>query len=206
LDSPRTNTLPAVALLAGLLLAPRSSAALDAGVWAELAQVRDLQADFSQVQHRAILQVPLESHGHLRFVRPATLTWEVLGPSRSTFTLQDKVARMAYPDLQMSETFDLGAVPDADRLATSLLVWMQADAAAVARDFDTSYSDRPPTATLVPRDATLRALVGAIRVVFAEGPWRVRAVTLVEPGGDTVELSFRSVVLDGAAVPDPVNP
>lgn len=172
-------------------------------MWATLAAVHDLRADFVQVQHRAILKQPLSSSGTVRFTRPDTLTWEVLAPARSTFSLDRGVARMQYPDLQMDETLDLAAVPDAQRLASSLLVWLQADATAVERDFTTTYTTTPPGAHLVPRDPKLAALLAAIDLHFTPSPWRVSAVTLIEPDGDRVECAFRHVVLDGVAVPDP---
>jgi hypothetical protein len=82
-----------------------------------------------------------------------------------------------------------------------MLFWMQADAAAVERDFTATYS--ADGAALKPKDRQLAALLSEIRIRFAPGPWRVRDVALVEPDGDRVEIAFRSVVLDGTPIPDP---
>jgi hypothetical protein len=161
-----------------------------------------LEARFSQVQHRAILKQPLTSTGDVRFERAGPkLAWTVTSPSKSSFTLDGQVAKMAYPDLGMSETIDLAQVPDASRLATSLLVWMQADAAAVERDFVATYA--ADAAALKPKDKQLAALISEIRIRFAPSPWRVRDVALVEPDGDRVDIAFSGVVLDGKAVSDP---
>lgn len=193
--------LAAMLVLAGLL-APRAGWAVDASVWTELGRVQTLEARFDQTQTRAVLKQPLQSRGAVRFERPTSaLTWQVETPGRSTFSLVGSVARMEYPDLGMNETFDLSQVPDASRLATSLLVWMQADPEAVARDFDTTYG--PDTASLRPKDATLKALLSEIRIRFAPGPWRVRTVDLVEPDADLVRIVFHTVRLDGVAVADP---
>ncbi len=191
----------AVAVLCALL-APRAGHAVDASVWAELGRVQRLDARFDQTQVRTVLKAPLESRGSVRYERPTSaLTWQVETPGRSTFSLVGSVARMEYPDLGMKESFDLAQVPDASRLATSLLVWMQADPVAVARDFDTTYG--PDTATLRPKDATLKALLSEIRIRFAAAPVRVRAVDLVEPDGDLVQIVFHTVRLDGVAIADP---
>lgn len=195
----------AIVVLFGLL--PRPSYAIDATVWAELARVQRLEASFDQTQTRTVLKQPLKSRGEVRFERAApaaagsALTWQVTEPGRSTFSLVGSVARMEYPDLGMKESFDLAQVPDASRLASSLLVWMQADAAAVAREFDTTYG--ADTAVLEPKDATLRALLASIEIHFVPGPWRVHAVDLVEPDGDRVNIVFRGVKLDGVAIADP---
>lgn len=179
------------------------SSVVDASVWAALATVHTLEAEFVQVQHRTILRQPLESRGTVRFTRPDTLRWEVASPARSTFTLDHGVARMVYPDLQMDETIDLAAVPDAQRLASSLLVWLQADTTAVERDFLPTYTSSPPSVHLVPRDPRLASLLAGIDLRFAQSPWRVATVTLTEPDGDRVECRFQHVVLDGVLQPDP---
>jgi hypothetical protein len=195
------------AIVLGLL--PGTSFAIDATVWAELARVQRLEASFDQTQTRTVLKQPLKSRGDVRFERaPAgvtgsALTWQVNEPGRSTFSLVGSVARMEYPDLGMKESFDLAQVPDASRLASSLLVWMQADAVAVAREFDTTYG--ATTAVLVPKDPTLRGLLASIDITFVPGPWRVRAVDLVEPDGDRVNIVFHAVKLDGVAVADPTS-
>lgn len=189
-------------LLTWLAFTPGAAWAVDASVWAELARVGKLEARFEQSQTRAVLKAPLLSSGTVRFERARTaLLWSVEAPARSTFSLEGAVARMSYPDLGMDETIDLAQVPDASRLASSLLVWMQADAAAVARDFDVTYG--ADTASLRPKDPTLRALLAELKIRFVPGPWRVGEVDLVEPDGDRVHIVFRSVKLDGAPVPDP---
>lgn len=175
---------------------------LDAKLWAELARPATLSARFTQVQHRAILKVPLTSTGHLHYERAGgALVWAVDAPARSTFSLRGSVATLEQPDLGLSETFDLAAVPDANRIATSMMVWLKADPAAVERDFRVSYGAR--AVTLAPRDPTLAGLLSEIQIAVAPSPWRVSAVTLVEPDADRVEIAFHDVVLDGRPVPNP---
>lgn len=178
-----------------------SAWAVDASVWAELGKVQHLQARFTQVQTRKVLKQPLQSSGALDFVRPDGLTWTVDPPYASTFSLKAGIARMDYPALGMSQTIDLNSVPDANRLATSLMVWLQADAAQVERQFDVRYET--DGATLSPKDATLRGLIQSIELDLAPSPWRVSGVVLTEPDGDRTELRFRSVVADGKSLPDP---
>ena len=180
-------------LAAGLLLASSWQPALatDATIWTELAKQEELSAKFTQVQHRAVLKVPLTSTGTVRFSRPQSLEWIVESPSRSSFTLKDAVATMSYPELNMTETIDLASVPDASRLATSMLVWMQADAGAVTRDFTVTY--QADGASLAPKDPQLQKLLTRIDLTVAPSPWRVTAVVLTEPSGDHVDITFTDV-------------
>ncbi len=176
----------------GLFL-PAQAHAVDAGVWPELAKTKDLTATFTQVQHRAVLKAPLTSTGTVHFSRPQDLSWVVETPSKSSFTLKNSIATMSYPELGTNDVIDLASVPDANRLATSLLVWMQADASAVDRDFTVSYS--ATGAVLVPKDAQLHKLIASISLTLVPDPWRVSAVSLAEPDGDRVDISFSNVVL-----------
>lgn len=197
---PRCVLPVVIALLATL---PRHAQALDAAVWLDLGRVKSLQAEFTQVQTRKILKRPIESRGTVRFDRPATLVWAVLTPARSTFALDGNMATMDVPDVGVHEVLDLGAVPEANRLATSLMVWLQADPAAVARDFAATYTTSPPFIVLVPLDPTLGRVVKTLELGLAEAPWRVDHARIVEPTGDTVDIRFSKVVLDGVPVPDP---
>jgi hypothetical protein len=175
---------------------------VDSGVWTELGRVNELAGSFTQVQHRAILRAPLTSEGTVRFTRAGSkLSWVVEKPSRSSFTLDGSTVRMDYPELGMSETVDLAQVPDASRLASSLLVWMKADPESVARDFDVIY-ERDGVA-LTPKDPDLRRLVAQIRLTLADAPVRVKQVELLEPDGDRVVIQFHHLVLDGSPVPEP---
>ncbi len=180
-------------LLLSASLWPMTASALDSTVWTELAKTKDLSASFTQVQHRAVLKAPLTSTGTVHFSRPQELDWVVQTPSRSSFTLKNSIATMSYPDLGMTDTIDLASVPDANRLAMSLLVWMQADASAVDRDFTVTYSSTG--ARLVPKDAQLKKLLASIDLTLVPSPWRVTAVELTEPSGDQVEIAFTNVVL-----------
>lgn len=192
-----------VVFLCGLALPAHATPVVDATVWAELGRVQSLAARFAQVQHRAILKVPLVSEGHVAFTRGGSLSWVVERPVASTFTLAGTRATMDMPDVGAHEEFDLGAMPDAQRLATSLLVWMQADAVAVARDFDATYRQSPPGVELKPRDSRLAGLVELVVIDLSAAPWRVTGVKFTEPDGDRVDIAFTRVVLDGTAIPDP---
>lgn len=180
-------------LVAGAAASAAEPPKLDATVWTELARTHELTARFTQVQHRAVLKAPLTSAGTVHFSRPQSLEWVVESPARSSFTLKNSVATMSYPELGMSDSIDLATVPDANRLATSLLVWMQADGAAVERDFTVTYG--AGSAHLEPRDPKLQKLLKAIDLTVTANPWRVTAVTLAEPSGDSVSITFTDVTL-----------
>lgn len=191
----------AVALtLLGLACALMGRAgAVDASIWAGLAATDQLSARFTQVQHRAILRAPLVSEGSLSYARQSGhLSWQVEKPSRSRFTLDGSIARTEYPDLGISETYDLAQVPEASRVAASMMVWLRADPAQVEAEFTVRYEGE--RVTLAPKDATLKALLAEIQLTVVPDPWRVSRVELVEPDQDRVVITFHDVVLDGRPV------
>jgi outer membrane lipoprotein-sorting protein len=177
------------------------AAGVDASIWEKLGHIQTLKARFTQTQIRSFLKTPLVSTGTVSFTRPSRLDWRVESPAKSIFLLDGSVATMEYPELGVSERIDLSQVPDANRLATSMMVWLQADASAVSRDFNVSYSGM--SASLKPKDALLGSLLVEIQLSLASEPWRVASVQLLEPDGDRVEIAFSGVVLDGQPVPDP---
>ncbi len=177
-------------------------AAPDAAVWAELAKTHHLSAEFTQTQKRAILKKPLVSSGTIEFERPENLVWTVKLPAPSTFELHGSVASMEFPQLGLKERFDLDSMPDANRLASSLLVWLQADPAAVERDFTVHYLDAPARIVLTPKSPSLQGLIKKMELHVKESPWRISGVNLEEPSGDTVDLAFHRVILDGKPIPD----
>ena len=164
-----------------------------------LAAPRTVQADFVQVQHRAVLTRPFQSTGHLVFERPDKLRWEVAAPVASVFVMQGAQMGSAWPSLGVSERLSLAGRPELMGLVHGLTVWLQADAVQVAEDYEVVIEEEAPLAlALTPRDATVRKWVDRIRLVVADdGTW-VRQVELIEPDGDRVAMTFAAVVLDGA--------
>ena len=190
-------------LCSTILLSPGTAGTVDGQIWVELGRVQQLQASFTQTQHRAILKNPLVSTGTVTFHRPDRLDWNVQSPAASHFLLEGSVATMEYPALGVSERVDLAAVPEANRIATSMMVWLKADPAQVEREFTVTWRQDPPGANLRPKDAKLAGILAEIQLNFLPSPWRVSSVDLKEPSGDSVHISFRQVVLDGQKVPDP---
>lgn len=172
-------------------------------IWEDMSQVRSVQASFVQVQHRSLLAKPLTSTGTLAFTRPDRILWRVEQPAASVFVIDGTKVGMAYPDLGVREEMDLEGNPDAERLTRGLMVWLAGDLAQVTRDYTVTWQPGPPAvAVLVPRDATLAALLSKLELTITGDPARVERVVMHEPDGDRVEIALNDLVLDPTLPPD----
>lgn len=182
-------SLALVGLAAGAAVSPDLEAA-----FAAMAQVKSLQASFTQVQTRQVLSRPLESSGTLAFTRPDRLRWEVTSPAPSLFVLEGTLVGNWWPQLGVREEVDLGERPEVRRTVEAMMVWLQADLAAVQRDFTVTWT--APVARLVPRAEPLNALIHHLDLTVSGAPPRVETVVIAEPDGDRVEIRLTDVVLD----------
>lgn len=191
------------AVLIGVSLAGEPLPEPVVAAFARLAEPKTLAADFVQVQHRAVLSRPFQSTGHLVFERPERLRWEIEAPVASVFVMDGAEMGSAMPALGVSERLSLAGRPDLLGLVHGLTVWLHADAARVAEDYEVVVEATDPLAVaLTPRDPAIRRWVERIRLVVAPEGTYVREVELIEPDGDRVGMTFTGVVLDAAPPPD----
>ena len=169
-------------------------------VWARMAEVKSLEADFTQVRHSSLLARPFSSTGTLRFERPGRLAWAVEEPARSTFVMDGTVVGMWYPDLAVREEIDLSGTPEAAGLVQGMMVWLGGDLAQVTQQYEMTWS--PPTATLTPKDETMRSMVDHMVLTVGGEPPLVTGVVIVEPDGDKVEITLENIRIDPALPPD----
>ncbi len=186
-------------LLLPLMLSSDVPAEAEA-VWARMAQVQRLQADFTQVRYSRLLSRPFSSTGELRFERPGKLAWEVREPSASTFVMDGTMVGMWYPDLGVREEIDLSGSPEAASLVQGMMIWLGGDIDTVSEQYDMSWT--PPQATLTPKDPTMKAVVDHLDLTLSGDPLLVTSVVIHEPDGDRVEITLENLRVDPELPPD----
>ena len=168
--------------------------------WAELAAHQRLSANFTQVQHRSILSMPIESTGRLAFARPGKLLWRVDSPATSIFVMSAGRIGMAYPDLGVRQEVDLSKDPDAMRLVEAMMVWMDGDYERVTADYDLTWTpavDGTASAVMTPTNDKLKPLIARIELTITAAPdRRVASVSVVEPDDDRVDITLIDVEID----------
>ncbi len=163
-----------------------------AEAWAKLASVQHLQARFTEVQHRKLLKAPLTSTGTLAFSRPGQLRWEVEGAGASTFVLDGEQISVKMPGIPATQHLDLASQPQLAGLVAGLTVWLAGDIAAVEERYALAWT-LPRTATLTPKDPGVGKMVSSITLELAADASYIERVRMVEPDGDTMEITLSAV-------------
>ncbi len=162
--------------------------------WKELSAPATLQAEFVQVRHSRLLSQPIQSTGSLAFEKPDRMAWSVDSPARSTFVMDGTQVGMAFPDLGVRETLDLASSPEVASLVTGMMVWLGSDLERVQQDYELTWET--DHAVLIPRSEQLKNIIGSLDLTLAGSPKRIQSVTIVEPDGDRVTITFSKVRAD----------
>lgn len=164
--------------------------------WEELSAPSTLQAEFVQVRTSRLLSQPIQSTGTLAFEKPDRMAWSVATPARSTFVMDGSTVGMAFPDLGVRESIDLSSNAEVASLVAGMMVWLGSDLQRVQQDYTLTWET--DHAVLVPKDEQLKGIIGSLDLKLTGSPKRIDTVTIVEPDGDTVVITFSEVKTDQA--------
>jgi outer membrane lipoprotein-sorting protein len=169
--------------------------------WQQMNQVKRIEARFEQSRASSLLTKPLVSTGTLRFERPDKLAWVVETPGKSVMILDGSKLGMAYPDLGVREEIELGGDPNVERLVRGMLIWLAGDLDQLRQDYDVTWqagkgSEGMDLAVLKPRDPAVAHLMGQLNLSIGGQPLQVRAVQVIEPDGDLVNIRLFDIRVD----------
>jgi outer membrane lipoprotein-sorting protein len=159
--------------------------------------VRTVCCEFTEVKTMALLSKPVVSVGRLFFARPACLRWEVLEPVASGFATDGTQVSRWHQRTGKAERVQNESLPILQEVCANIMTWITADLDAIRRQYEVRIlATTPVTLELHPLQQETQAFITTVTVRFAQGGTQVEAVTLLEAGGDTTELSFRKVELN----------
>jgi len=156
--------------------------------------IRTLCADFVQVRHLKIMSVPLESSGSLYFRKPDSVVWEVKKPAPSRLVISGGRALMEIPGLNHREVVDTAVDPVLKELAGHIVSIAAQDFKVMQQKYSMEFKPES-TLILTPTDQQMKKAVSSIRIEFLS-PGIIRKMTMNQPGGDSIEISFSSVRLN----------
>jgi outer membrane lipoprotein-sorting protein len=161
------------------------------------AAVRTVCCEFTEVKTMALLSKPVVSTGRLFFARPACLRWEVLEPVASGFATDGTQVSRWHQRTGKAERVQNESLPILQEVCANIMTWITADLDAIRRQYEVRIlATTPVTLELHPLRPETQAFITMVTVRFAQGGTQVEAVTLLEAGGDTTELSFSKVELN----------
>ncbi len=187
----RCGVWAALLVLAGPLTAATPDP-LDA-LMGELAVRRHGHVTFTEVQHLAVLERPLESSGELLYEAPDRLEKRILKPRPETLILAHGVLSVTRG--QHTRTVELSAWPQVAPLIESLSATLAGDRATLERTFSVELDGDPArwTLRLTPRNPDAARAVTAVLITGEAA--NLRTVEILDADGD------RSLLTIGAELP-----
>lgn len=188
-----------LAVLAGTVRADASNT-LDR-VRAVFAQITSVQASFTQEKRMALFSKPLIIRGRLSLDSSGALLWRVDDPIRYAMVFRKGTLKQWDEESGKVQTVPVQKLPAAAALMSQLQTWLSGDLTSLSRDYVVRVEqESPPVLTFTPRAAATSFLT-SITLHVRDDVRYIRAVDLVEAGGDSSTLRFDRVRLNEAIPP-----
>jgi outer membrane lipoprotein-sorting protein len=187
------------------LLSPVLGAWTDdwAAIRAAAANVRSLQADFTQTKRLKILKRPIVAHGKFYYRRPGQIRWEYTSPVKSVVLLDGSGLRR-YTWRGNRWVRDAGAnLGPVQAVLREMDLWMRGDFSS-SKVFTPRLSPGSPARIhLSPRDAALKKYVSGIDLILSTTPGVVDGIDISEGPGASTRIDMERVKLN-QRIPDKV--
>ncbi len=184
-----------VALALSALLAPGPAAFGAEGdppwglvsLMAQLREVKEARAHFTERKYAAMLTAPLETAGTLSYVAPDRLEKITLAPAPESIVLDHDVLTGIQADGDRFSV-SLGDHPEIGALVEGVRSTMAGDLATLGRYYSIAFDGNPSDwhLALTPLDRSVRDKVDAIRIDGAGA--RLTAIEVHERDGDRSEM------------------
>lgn len=152
-------------------------------LFAALRALPGLEARYTEHKHMALLAVPLESRGTLRYAAPGLLRRDVTHPRPATLVITPDALRITEDGT--TETIDLRARTDVRLFVDALVRVLAGDRDRLAATYAIDYAPAPDgtwALTLTPKVAPLSDILTALRLA-GRGPV-VTTIRVDETNGD----------------------
>lgn len=134
-------------------------------LFAALRALPGLEAQYTEAKHMALLAVPLESRGTLRYAAPGLLRRDVTHPRPATLVITPDALRITEDG--KTETIDLRARTDVRLFVDALVRVLAGDRDRLAATYAIDYAPTPTgawTLTLTPKVEPLSDILTALRL------------------------------------------
>lgn len=154
-----------------------------------------MSATFVEEKRITLLKEPLRNEGRIFYKRPGMFARFVDKPFESKVLLRD--ARLSLTEGATTRVIELNSQPAVRALVGGFLSLLQADAAALTRDYQISFEphdDGTWQVVLTPKGAPIDKLLRELSFTGAGG--KLGTMRWVERSGDISETRFSNVKLD----------
>ena len=205
-----TETMPAffslmVMLFLALPLALRAAPAPTtvtsrlAELQTALAGTTNVQSEFVQEKHLALLQQTVIIKGRLAVQQPDRLSWQVSEPIRYALVLDGSTLRQWDETTGKVQQMSLAGNPVFGVVATQLRAWFAGRFDDLQKDFEAENDAAAalPTIAFIPRDSSFAAkAIRRIVLTFREDHRYLSSMLIEERSGDRTLMTFTNTVLN----------
>lgn len=157
---------------------------------ARAAKLTDLSADFEQEKHTTLLKKPLISRGRVR-IAGSTMRWDTKQPEETVMLLDDKEAKMFYPQQKTLEIYSLGQ--HLGSLAASPLPKLSVLQNHFAFDSNDNLDGKTLEVSLTPTDKALAEHVDQVRVTLDVAGGFILRAEIDDADGDKTVINFTNI-------------
>jgi outer membrane lipoprotein-sorting protein len=158
------------------------------------AGIDNIQLDFVQEKHLAILARPLVSRGRLTFRKPDSLRWQYDSPVKSLLLMRgERVRQYVESDGRLTEAAGAG-VAAMPVVMGEIALWL-GGRFAESPDFNAELIPGRRV-VLTPRRPALARIIQRIELEFDETPGMIRRVTITESETSVTALDFENARLN----------
>lgn len=167
-------------------------------IYGRFSHITGASADFTEVKKTKAFKKDQIQKGKFSSSRTGELTWEVLEPVRSTFTVKGDTARVTYPDMDYEKTYDLKKDAGIGTVVKNIFAVVGATGSASLKEsyeyaVEGSWKDGWKI-TLVPRSKKVRKVIKKIILTVTKKDF-ITSIRIIEGGGDSTDITFTNIKL-----------
>lgn len=167
----------------------------------ESANIKTLQADFTQKKFMKILSKPLVSEGRFYFAAPDSLRWEYSKPLKSiVITHKSKTKRYIYSEGRMIED-KVGGAQSMKIVLNEVAGWMNGNFEQNPSFKATISGKTAPCITLTPFEKNMAGMIEKIEITLTGKKGIVKSVKIFEGVDNFTQINFHNIKTN--AVIDP---
>jgi outer membrane lipoprotein-sorting protein len=184
-----------------LLLSPEVQEKTLDLIYAKFAAVKSVSADFTETKKSRAFTKEQVQKGKFFSSRDGRLTWEVLEPVRSIFTVSGSTAKVVYPDLKYEKTYDLKTDSSLGQVVKNIFSIVSASGVGTMKKIyecgvEGSWK-KGWKVTLVPHNKKVKKIIAKIILTITEKEF-ITAIEIFEGGGDGTTIVFTNIKLNSS--------
>jgi outer membrane lipoprotein carrier protein len=163
------------------------------------ASIQTWSADFTQTRTLKSLSQPLTSAGHLWFMAPNRIRWELGQPAKTVCLISPEEVLLVYPRLKHAERYSLTQPSqwrDVMKLLEAGFSRSRAELEAEYNILDQRVTGDVCEVTMQPKSASARKMMPQIKIGFSTKDFSLRSSELQFADGSTLRNDYKNAELN----------